>query len=369
MSGRSVCALVAATNLALFVQQPPPPAFRAGVDILSLEASVVDDRGQPVANLQPSDFVAKVDGKPRRVISASFYGAVPATTIESMAPPLADVPGHASNQTTAFGRTVVLVIDQESIRSGSGRTLLDTASRLLDALSPADAVGLLGLPGIYVELTRDHERVRQALAKIAGTEPRPPWEYYVSIEEAIAIVDRNDQQVFNSVIERECKQTRDPMEARHCRDALILQSRQLVTMSRQQLQRTMTALTSVADKLRLIRGPKEMVLISGGIPYEDEWLFYYRDFARKAAEAQIVMYTVHLDQAALDASEAKPIASPFSGREMTQGLMSIASMTGGSYFGAVGRAGGIFTRIAQDLNNFYLVGVEATPSDADGKLH
>ena len=44
---------------AVAAQQPPPqepPRFRASVEVTSLDISVVDDKGKPVAGLTPADF-------------------------------------------------------------------------------------------------------------------------------------------------------------------------------------------------------------------------------------------------------------------------------------------------------------------------
>lgn len=52
-------------------QQPAQgPTFRTGVDVIAVDVAVVDDRGRPVADLLPPDFVVKIDGRERRVVSA-----------------------------------------------------------------------------------------------------------------------------------------------------------------------------------------------------------------------------------------------------------------------------------------------------------
>src|SRR5215471_21558679 len=38
------------------------PRFRASVEVTSLDVSVVDDRGKPIAGLEPSDFAVRIDG-------------------------------------------------------------------------------------------------------------------------------------------------------------------------------------------------------------------------------------------------------------------------------------------------------------------
>ncbi len=68
--------LAARPRSALRAQQPatPPsqPTFRAATELIAIDATVVTDRGEPVADLTPEDFVLTIDGKPRRVVSAQF---------------------------------------------------------------------------------------------------------------------------------------------------------------------------------------------------------------------------------------------------------------------------------------------------------
>ena len=52
--------------------QDQPPRFRSGVDVTSVEVTVVDDRGRPILGLDPDDFVVKVDGEARRVVSTDW---------------------------------------------------------------------------------------------------------------------------------------------------------------------------------------------------------------------------------------------------------------------------------------------------------
>src|SRR5690349_8908527 len=54
--------------------QPQIPVFRAGVDVLTVQASVLDRDGKPVIDLAPADFTVTIDGRPRRVRDARFYG-------------------------------------------------------------------------------------------------------------------------------------------------------------------------------------------------------------------------------------------------------------------------------------------------------
>jgi hypothetical protein len=60
------------------------PRFRSGVDVTSVDVTVVDERGRPILGLQPEDFTVKLDGAERRVSSADW---VTLTAPEGRKPP------------------------------------------------------------------------------------------------------------------------------------------------------------------------------------------------------------------------------------------------------------------------------------------
>ena len=71
---RGVCVLACASLTVVASQQAHAqrPPFESSVEVASLDATVLDDRGQPVSGLQPSDFAVRIDGDARRVISAEW---------------------------------------------------------------------------------------------------------------------------------------------------------------------------------------------------------------------------------------------------------------------------------------------------------
>src|SRR5690349_6040285 len=48
------------------------PTFRTGVDVITVDIGAVDTRGQPVTDLHAPEFTVKIDGQPRRVVSADL---------------------------------------------------------------------------------------------------------------------------------------------------------------------------------------------------------------------------------------------------------------------------------------------------------
>ena len=76
-----------------------PPVFGVGVDIVAVDASVVDADGRPVLGLGLGDFRVEVDGKPRRLASVEYVGR----DLESPAPPRARPAHFSSNVRTLRG--------------------------------------------------------------------------------------------------------------------------------------------------------------------------------------------------------------------------------------------------------------------------
>lgn len=323
-----VCVIVAASfaPAAARQDQPPAPTFRTGVELLTVQAAVVDDRGRAVEDLQASEFLVRVDGAPRKVLFARFYRAEgPPVGAPGAATP---VGGTAANTHTANGRVIVFVVDRDSIRSEADKVAFEAASSILDTLTPADAVGLLSLPAGGVEVTRDHAAVRSALQKMTGSQA--------------AYTPERD--------------TREPL----------------------------WAIQGLARKLQGIRAPTHVILISAGLPFSMDLLPDYQMVAREAARAGLVLHAVHLDQGASGAGDRlSPSLTPrnslgrpgdaarresdLGGRELGGGLTTLAGMTGGTFFNAIARGTGVFERISTVINNFYELGIESSGSDSSGK--
>src|SRR6185436_11378269 len=110
-------ALCAVAALALVAAQERPiqgPTFRTGVDLVAVDVSVVDRNGRPVDDLLAPDFVVKIDGAARRVVSADLVKVDVETERKRQ---VADKTQnfYTSNLTPPKGRRIVLAIDQVHI--------------------------------------------------------------------------------------------------------------------------------------------------------------------------------------------------------------------------------------------------------------
>ena len=78
------------------------PAFRTGVDLLTLQAGVLDKAGRPVTDLTPDDFAVSIEGKPRKVLFARFRRTGSSSnTAPAPAIPSSTAASYADNNATA----------------------------------------------------------------------------------------------------------------------------------------------------------------------------------------------------------------------------------------------------------------------------
>ena len=303
-----VAALLAGAGSHALSQQAPP-TFRSGRDVLTVEASVRDSSGRPVTDLQASDFLVSIDGQPRRVLDARLF-SVDADRITA---PVTPLPRFARAVEAAPGRLVVVAVDRDSIQPGSERAVLETTSAMLASLSPADAVGAIGLPIGGIEPTRDHAAAAAAIRLLTGTRPRQWWRYNISWDEALNF-ERGDSFTIARVRERECVKG-DPT----CAADLQRQAQEMLLQGRGQVHAVLKRLGDLLDRLSTIRAPKHLVLLSGGLPFDQELVSRYLDLAAKAAQARVALFVVHIDQPSSDASDLFNASTVFGGREYRVG--------------------------------------------------
>jgi len=346
--------------VATLFAQSSQPTFRTRVDLLRVDVTVVDNSGAPIRDLGAGDFLVKVDGQPRTVSFARFYGPEAEESTAGAAPaPFAD-------NTTApkHGRIVILVADLGSIVPGHEKVVFEAAGSLIDRLGPEDSVGLILVPGKGIELTRDHARVRKVLANARGTASTNDREHAITVREAEAFF-RSDRRVIREVVERECQP-----DDRMCPRDLDREAREILNEADQHIRNLATTLTELNTRIAHLDAPRTVVVLSAGLPYRQESDPYFRDLKRRSAESGITTYIVKLYQSDTDASQqGKPGAATLPSTDLAEGLSNLAGVTDGSIHFAVGRAVNVFDRIQNEIVHTYQLGVESVAADGDGTAH
>jgi VWFA-related protein len=163
--------------------QPPqqPPTFQSSVDVVRVEASVLDKERRPIRGLTAADFTVRENGQERPIVAfAPVELPAPAAT-GAGGGWLQDAPRDVvSNAGTDAGRLIVIAFDW-SIRFYDLAVARRIALAAVDRLGPADEATVLftrpnAAAGKPQGFTPDHARLRAAINQpfaLALTDPHP----------------------------------------------------------------------------------------------------------------------------------------------------------------------------------------------------
>jgi len=364
---------VTAATASLSAQQqaetPPAqgPTFRTGVDVIAVDVAVVDAKGTPVENLLPPDFLVKIDGQQRRVVSAEHVKIDVEAARREAADPFQTL--YTTNLKPPNGRQIVLAVDQLGIRFGSARPLLATAGKFLDRLSPADRVAFIAYPepGVQVAFTNDHLKLRRAMERVVGLQTPFASKFNIGLTEAVAITEKADSRIFGEVVMRECPRMTG-FAREQCERDVLSEASNLVRGARQNTTDSLRGLYDLMLALSVIEGPKTLILMSEGLildtPSDLDAII------RAAAMARVTINVLLMDVPRDDITVGQLGPTVTEDRDMAvSGLADLAGGSRGSLYYVVGTGELIFDRLAGETLAYYMLGVEESPGDRDGKSH
>jgi VWFA-related protein len=406
------------------------PAFRSGVELVTVDVGVVDRQGMPVRGLAAGDFTVTVAGQTRRVVSAEFVD-VSASRDDTHA--AGDAPVISTNEGAGIGRLFVFIVDQSTLEPGNVRHVARAASRFFSDLTFVDRSSLLLMPsGPNVGFTWAHDRVRDALQRVMGqANPTSPWEFG-SLSDARDIANRN-LVALRTVGQRECgtsmsasvggfdpigpatgASTATPQPAPPAgggtqgggqtggsgttpagggqrtgggsatprnsgggggigADSCLRDVQMRAEWAWRGAQMTslasISALRQILSTLAQVQGDKTIILISGGWPLDDrEQNSMIMTVASEAAAARATFFTLFVPPTISSASRRVISSTPANDQWIhLWPLETLASMTGGGSFRIDVGAEGAFERLGRELSGYYRLGVEKDATDLDGK--
>ena len=362
LAGIVLAGVALGAALAAQAPQPQQPDFRSGVDLIEVDAWVVDAEGVPVPDLAAADFEIAVDGELRPVVEAQFIPLGPPEPEPTPAPAADSF--FSSNADQPPGRLIVLAIDEESFLFGEGRHVMQAAADFVERLDPADRVALLAVPqpAAYIDFTADRDRVRRAVASLAGRGRPPQVSLNIGLFEAYQIAEYGNAGMEAEVVARVCA---DNIGVVACRQLVRAETRQIVNETRRHTEGVRRELESLLEGLGELDGPKALVWISGGFVIDGAGLTL-REVERRAAAARTTLYVVMLDEPLVNAAQRALAPTPRQDRRMQEeGLLAAASLTGGRLLRAGNNPAPLFDRIRSELTGYYLLGVESRPVDAE----
>lgn len=363
-----VASLAASPSLLSQSQADAPvqgPTFRTGVDVIAVDVAVVDRAGKPVDDLRAPDFAVKIDGVPRRVVSAEQVRFDVEPARKQAATPFETT--FTTNLTPPNGRLIVIAVDHASIRTAAARPLMNSAAKFLDALSPADRIALVAYPepGVRVDFTTDRLRLKLAMERIVGYQRRYTGRFSIGLYEAIAIAERHDGRTYAIVVGRECGRLSGP-SLENCERELLGETATIVQLVREETMVSLRGLYELLAQLGTIEGPKSLILLSEGLILEhpDELDSVIRAAARSRVSVNVLLMDVPRDD--ITSGQLGPTVSE--DRELqVQGLRELAAGTRGTIYNVIGSGDRVFERLSSELSAYYLLAIERSPEDRDGR--
>ncbi len=368
---RAVCAAAAIAITAPALAQDQPPVFRAGVEVTTIDATVLDRKGQPVTDLGPGEFTVKLDGKPRRVVTAEW---VRLKSDAAPSPPTPVPEGYSTNEGSTAGRLFVLVVDEPNIRFGASRAIVKAASDFVDRLEPSDRVAVIGFGdgSPATPFLADRDRIRAALNGMHGqmeaSDVGRAAIYHVALPEALAM-EAGDTSTQRAVILRECA-NQPPADLDFCAGMVLNIAKSVALEAEHEGDETRRGLAEVLTALGQIDAPKTLILVTEGFISSEGIRSPADQLGDLAAAARTSIYVLKLDDNFFDITQSDlPIARGEDTRQRLDTVLALAAASRGTVFQLAGSADRPFERIETETSGYYLIGVESEPSDRDGRPH
>lgn len=153
-------------------RQAQLPSFRAGVDVVQFDVTVLDKDRVPVRGLTAADFSVLEDGRPQPIVG---FAAVDLPDRDrSSAPWTSEVGSDVSTNRLDAKRVVVILLDDfhTPFDPAVVQTATATAETIVDQLGPDDLAAV-----VYThtrrkgqEFTADHDRLRAAINRFASSQ-------------------------------------------------------------------------------------------------------------------------------------------------------------------------------------------------------
>ncbi len=136
--------------------------------LLAVDFVATTADGTPVTDLRADELHVRVGSRPRTVRSLDYVRTAADPAARDVPPPFGDnaEPGRA--------RSVIFIIDEDTIRPGRTLDIRDGVQQVLQGLGGADRAALVTVPfgGLAVDLTTDHPRLLQAVSQITAKSSR-----------------------------------------------------------------------------------------------------------------------------------------------------------------------------------------------------
>jgi VWFA-related protein len=361
---------------------PAPPTFPSGVELITVDAVVLDKDGQPVPGLTKDDFIVKEDGEPRQVVGFEAFDV--RASRDEEAPAAAAV--VASNEGTAsdVGRAFAIVVDdlgtapeRTSATQATVEAFLKRSARDGDLIalgtSSGDAWWSARVPEGREDLLAVLARARGRLLDAAVLDRMSDYEasWIANHQESLFDFDPTSETSILARVVRRWERTGAcptlmQQSRRSCAARVQARAVDLDAARRNRLLATLGCVRRAVEALAPVRGRKSLLFLSEG--FLDDSFGDARVVAALSREANVAVHFV--DVRGLQAlpgglGSAADAGPPTSGSERfeaavlgSSGAVALADETGGFPVHNTNDLGAGAGRVAAESRVFYLLGFQ-----------
>jgi VWFA-related protein len=351
-------------------QQKSDYTLRVESELVLVNVTVKDKKGNIITNLKPEDFTILEDGKAQKVISFDIENmdAVANQDVSQAKPLLDSSPpptGAASTNMASTSsqnqfkdhRLIILFFDLSSMEPDEIDRAVTSAEHYVDTqMAAADLVSIVSLGSsllVNQDFTSDHELLKKQLQAFGEGSGQGYEEGTTGTTEGTPdtgqtfTADDTEYNIFNT-------------------------------------DRRLEALRSVAERLSHVQQKKSLIYFSNGMDRTGiENQSELRAATNSAVRSNMAIYTMDLRglQAIVAGGEAQNASlrgtSPYSGQSMINALNSnfttqetlvtLASDTGGRAFLDSNDFSQVYKGVQQDASTYYLLGYHSTNPARDGR--
>jgi len=323
-----------------------PPSFQTppATPAVAFDMVVVDREGRVPDSLGPADVTVLVDGKARRVRSIRRVSRGPGALSDASA---RQARGDGGLSFAAEpGRSILVVVDQGTLVRGNERAAITAGNAFLDRLGMADRVAVLRLPlstDQLVSLTTEQPVAREALTHVLG---------HVMPEALLRSGDLPTNRDLDRAV---------AVDSDRAGSVDAVAAVPVPTVDQEfdpAAQRgAFAGLAGMLRALEAVPGRKVVALFSAGViaPSSPQ----LTDLAGAAVSARTVIHAFGVAQPRGDMRGA-PELGP---------VETLARATGGSFTMIGKNPDRMITRVVAELAACYVVEIDSSSTDVDGKRH
>jgi len=382
-------------------QQPQPkptptppaqtPSFPSGIDLITVDAVVLDKKGGVIADLTPEDFTILEDGKVQTITSFQAVKVPQAPAKAPVARPRVSTNTDAKNR---IGRTFLIVFDDIHLTPFQGQRAKGAVAEFLKSgVREGDSVTLVATGGgtwWNARMESGRDELLTLLKRLEGRLIPEIGQDRITDNEAMRIHVYRDQTVIDRVQRRfdtygvnpggsQNQTTSANNQVAGDMDPLISgRATEVYFQATSRNRITLETIERVLNSLAPTKGRKSMILVSQGFIYDPN-LDEFKRVLQASRRANVAIY--FLDTRGLEglpvamtaqfgpAIDSQDIGAAFAETfEEAQGAESVSVDSGGFVIKNTNDLNKGIKRIAEESQAYYLLGYNTTNAAHDGKF-